>query len=67
MQHKITHQTKFEFDKLQGAVVQRLHLTPVNGTGQVVREWHLDVDGGSIELETMDFHGNHIHLCRLDT
>lgn len=67
MQHTITHQTTFEFDEVQGAVVQRFHLTPVNGTGQVVREWQLDVDGGSIELETTDFHGNHIHLCRLDT
>ena len=67
MQHKITHQTTFEFDELQGAVVQRFHLTPVNGIGQVVREWHLDVDVGSIELETIDFHANHIHLCRLDT
>ena len=67
MQHKITHQTTFEFDELQGAVVQRFHLTPVSGIGQVVREWHLDVDVGSIELETIDFHANHIHLCRLDT
>lgn len=66
MLYSITHQTCFKFDEAPGAAIQRLHLTPVNGGGQTVLDWKIAVEGGSLELETTDFHGNHIHLCRHD-
>jgi len=66
MRYSITHKTSFEFDEAPGAVIQRLHLTPRDCPGQRVIEWRIDVDGGSLELETTDYHGNRVHLCRHD-
>ena len=66
MRYSITHKTNFKFDDAPGAVIQRLHLMPRDFPGQQVIEWHIDVDGGSLELETTDYHGNSVHLCRHD-
>ena len=66
MRYSIAHKTSFEFDDAPGAVIQRLHLTPRDFPGQRVIEWRMNVDGGSLELETMDYHGNSVHLCRHD-
>ena len=64
MRYSIAHKTSFEFDNAPGAVIQRLHLTPRDFPGQQVIEWQIDIDGGSLELETTDYHGNRVHLCR---
>ena len=64
MRYSITHKTSFKFDDAPGAVIQRLHLMPRDFPGQQVIEWRIDVDGGSLELETEDYHGNIVHLCR---
>lgn len=66
MRYSITHKTRFEFDEAPGAVIQRLHLTPRDCSGQQVIEWRIEIEGGSLELETTDFHGNIIQLCRHD-
>ncbi len=66
MRYSIIHKTWFEFDEAPGAVIQRLHLTPRDFPGQQVVEWRIDIDGGSLELETADYHGNRVHLCRCD-
>jgi len=66
MRYSITHRTCFEFDEAPGAVIQRLHLTPRDGPGQRVVEWRIEVEGGSLELETTDYHDNRVHLCRHD-
>ena len=66
MRYSINHETTFEFDDTPGAVIQRLHLTPLEFPGQRVIEWLIDVDGGSLELETTDYHSNSVHLCRND-
>lgn len=66
MRYSITHKTSFKFDDAPGAVIQRLHLMPRDFPGQQVIEWRIDVDGGSLELETEDYHGNSVHLCRHD-
>ena len=66
MLHSITHQTVFDFETTPRSVVQRLHLTPPERPYQRVLEWDVLVTGGTIELETDDYHGNHIHLCQHD-
>ena len=66
MRYSITHKTSFKFDDAPGAVIQRLHLMPRDFPGQQVIEWRIDVDGGSLELEIEDYHGNSVHLCRHD-
>ncbi len=66
MRYSITHKTCFEFDQAPGAVIQRLHLTPQDSPGQQVIEWHIEIEGGTLELATTDFHGNSVHLCRHD-
>ena len=66
MIHSIEHKTVFDFETTPRSVVQRLHLTPLKRPYQRVLDWEILVDGGSIELETDDYHGNHIHLCHHD-
>ena len=46
--------------------MQRLHLIPISNTSQQVLEWKIEIQGGSVELETTDFHGNSVQLCRQD-
>ncbi|MAJ35986.1 MAG: hypothetical protein CBC12_12775 [Candidatus Puniceispirillum sp. TMED52] len=64
MIHSINHQTVFDYETTPKSVVQRLHLTPLGFSHQHVIEWDIDVDGGAIVMETTDYHGNTVHLCR---
>ena len=66
MQYSVHHQTIFDFDSAPQSVVQRLHLTPPSYANQHVIEWEIRVDGGDVQLESDDFHGNTIHLCEHD-
>ena len=66
MLYSISHQTHFVFEEAPRAVIQRLHLMPASKGNQRVLDWNIDIDGGSLELETLDFHGNCVHLCRQD-
>ena len=64
MKYSILHKTTFEFDKVPLVAVQRLHLTPSTCVNQNIKEWDIELEGCSIELETTDYHGNIIQLCR---
>ena len=66
MFYSVSHHTRFDFEEAQRAAIQRLHLVPVSMGNQRVLEWNINIDGGSVELETLDFHGNSVHLCRQD-
>ena len=63
MIHSINHQTIFDYETMPQSAVQRLHLTPLNNTQQNVIDWDVEVNGGTIVLETADYHGNGIHIC----
>ena len=63
MIHSINHQTVFEYATTQKSVVQRLHLKPLGTTQQHLMDWDVEVNGGKIVLETVDYHGNAVHLC----
>lgn len=66
MIYSISHQTSFSFEEPQKAAIQRLHIMPISNANQRVLEWNIEIEGGSVELETMDFHGNSVQLCRKD-
>ena len=64
MIHSINHQTVFDYETTPKSVVQRLHLTPLENAHQHVIEWDVTIEGGEIVMETVDYHGNKVHLCR---
>ncbi|NBR39066.1 MAG: transglutaminase family protein [Alphaproteobacteria bacterium] len=64
MIHSIHHQTAFNYETTPRSVVQRLHLTPLENAHQHVIEWNVSIEGGEIVMETVDYHGNRVHLCR---
>ena len=64
MIHNIKHQTIFDYETTPKSIVQRLHLWPPTIAQQDVIEWEISVDGGTIVLDTADYHGNWVHLCR---
>ena len=66
MIYSISHHTSFNFENPQKAAMQRLHLIPISNISQQVLEWKIEIQGGSVELETTDFHGNSVQLCRQD-
>ena len=64
MINKISHKTIIEYQTAPKSVVQRLHLTPLKLAHQRVLKWEINITGGAIELETVDHHGNDVHICR---
>ena len=64
MINKISHKTIIEYQTAPKSVVQRLHLTPLKLAHQLVLKWEINIAGGAIELETVDHHGNDVHICR---
>ena len=65
MLYSISHHTRFDFEEAQRAAVQRL-----TGAGQQRQSAGSRVEyrykWWFVELETLDFHGNAVHLCRQD-
>ena len=64
MLYSIKHKTIFEFETAPESVFQRLHLTPLANSNQKIVQWDIAIDGGSIELNTHDYHGNCVLLCQ---
>lgn len=66
MRLAIDHLTRYHFDGPVTHGLQRLRLTPPSAHGQQVIEWALTLDGGRVEAEHRDQHGNHVTLVSLD-
>ena len=62
MIHSISHQTVFDYETMPKSVVQRLHLTPISSAQQHLMNWDIVANSGKIVLETVDYHGNKVHL-----
>ena len=60
----IKHKTVFSYNSAPLSAIQKLRLTPIDNGNQKILNWNIDVIGCSIELETNDFQGNKIHLCK---
>lgn len=65
MKLHIEHQTHFKFNKSIGYSIQQLRLTPQNGFGQRVKNWHIKVSGSS--TPSTDAFGNTMHTLITDT
>ena len=64
MLYSIKHKTIFEFETAPESVFQRLHLTPLANSNQKIVQWDIAIEGGSIELNAHDYHGNCVLLCQ---
>ena len=60
----IKHKTIFSYNNAPLSAIQKLRITPMDQGNQKIINWDIDVNGGTIELETYDFQGNKIHLCK---
>ena len=61
---RIKHKTVFKYNNHPLSAIQKLRLTPRNEKNQKILNWDIDVKGCSIELETYDYQGNKVHLCK---
>ena len=61
---RIKHKTIFKYNNPPLSAIQKLRLTPRNEKNQKILNWDIDVKGCSIELETYDYQGNKVHLCK---
>ena len=61
----IKHKTVFSYNNAPLSAIQKLRITPMDEGNQKILNWKIDVSGCSIELETHDFQGNKIHLCKI--
>ncbi len=62
MRLKISHQTDYVYDQPVPYGLQELRMTPRTGPGQTILSWDLSIEGGQIEAEFDDQHGNRVHL-----
>lgn len=65
MRLHISHKTHYDFETPPHYGLQQLRLTPKTRAGHEVIDWNIDVEGGVVEAEFVDFNNNHTHLVRL--
>lgn len=62
MRLSITHLTEYNYDRPVPYALQELRMTPLSDRRQKVVRWHLDIEGGRVEAEFDDQHGNRVTL-----
>ena len=62
----IHHHTEYQFDAPVLYALQKLRLRPKSAHGQHVHDWHIELDGGTIESEAEDHHANHVALVSIE-
>ena len=62
MHLSITHRTVYTYERPVGYGLQELRLTPKSRPSQNVLSWHVQIEGGRIELTFEDQHANEVHL-----
>jgi len=60
----ILHKTVINYDYAPLSGIQKLRLTPRDEINQKILDWNIDFNGCSVELETYDYQGNKIQLCK---
>ncbi len=66
MRLKISHFTKYEYDKPVHYALQQVRLTPKSQVSQNVLSWGMTVEGGRKQLEFTDQHHNLVTLVSLN-
>ncbi len=62
----IDHLTRYGFERPVARGLQRLRLTPASTPGQSVHDWALAIEGGRIDAEYRDQHGNQVTLLSME-
>jgi transglutaminase-like putative cysteine protease len=62
MRLNISHSTRYTYDSPVQYGLQELRLTPLDGPGQVVKDWTITVEGGVKEASFFDQHNNKVWL-----
>ncbi len=66
MQLTISHETEYYYERSPTYALQELRLRPTSDAVQEVLSWSLAVEGGRIEAEFTDQHGNLVSLASFD-
>ncbi|NNE51719.1 MAG: transglutaminase family protein [Sulfitobacter sp.] len=63
---KISHRTGYNYAQPVHYALQRLRLRPSNSALQTVQAWDMKVEGGTLEADYIDHHGNQVDLVCAD-
>ncbi|QXT40633.1 transglutaminase family protein [Gymnodinialimonas ceratoperidinii] len=63
---KVVHKTVYTYDAPVSQALQQVRLRPTDGPLQTVKDWDLEVEGGSAEASYRDHHGNLVSLICAD-
>lgn len=66
MRLKIIHTTRYNYTWPVRHVIELLRLTPQDEGSQIIRHWHIDVEGNVSLHASKDAYGNRIHTFTLD-
>lgn len=62
MELKVSHTTRYAYDKPVHYALQQVRLTPQNTSQQEVISWEITVEGGEVETSYRDHMGSIVHL-----
>ncbi|WP_174803213.1 transglutaminase family protein [Martelella limonii] len=62
----INHVTEYSYDEPVQFSLQRLRLTPVDSSGQTVRDWTVSIEGAKSEVAYVDQYENHVRLVSVE-
>jgi transglutaminase-like putative cysteine protease len=63
---KVVHKTVYTYDAPVSQALQQVRLQPTDGPLQTVKDWKLEVEGGSAAASYCDHHGNLVSLICAD-
>ncbi len=63
---KISHETRYTYDRPVTYALQKVRLCPLSSAVQTVNSWALSVEGGQVECSYSDHYGNHVDLISTD-
>jgi len=66
MQLSIRHTTTYRYDSPVVYALQKVRLRPQSAQHQKIEEWSVKIEGGVIEADYLDHHGNHVDLVNVD-
>ncbi len=66
MQIEISHTTTYKYDQPVNYGLQRIRLDPQSNSGQSVKDWSVQVEGGTEQVRYRDHHDNDTRLILLD-
>ncbi len=63
---RIAHETQYHYDQAASMIVQALRMWPAPSRGQIVKSWHVSVDGQRLQPTCNDGFGNPVATHTVD-